>query len=69
RKQDLTRSLQNASNVRKQVTLLGSADLSAFISAKPTIPADRVITAKASVLAVDGIPADSEFAMMSLPSK
>nr|GEX38946.1 hypothetical protein [Tanacetum cinerariifolium] len=42
---------------------------SAFISAKPTIPADRVIAAEASVLAVDGILADSEFAMMSLPSK
>nr|GEV87524.1 xylulose kinase-1 [Tanacetum cinerariifolium] len=35
----------------------------AFISAEPTIPADRVIAA------IDGIPADSEFAMMSLPSK
>nr|GEY97564.1 hypothetical protein [Tanacetum cinerariifolium] len=42
---------------------------SAFIFAEPTIPADRVIAAKTSVLAVDGIPADSEFAMMSLPSK
>nr|GFD42154.1 hypothetical protein [Tanacetum cinerariifolium] len=42
---------------------------SAFISAKPTIPTDRLIVAEASVLAVDGIPADSEFAMMSLPSK
>nr|GEX32980.1 ribonuclease H-like domain-containing protein [Tanacetum cinerariifolium] len=41
----------------------------AFISAKLTIPADRVIVAKASVLAGDGIPADLEFAMMSLPSK
>nr|GFA77710.1 hypothetical protein [Tanacetum cinerariifolium] len=42
---------------------------SAFISAEPTIPTDRVIAAEASVLPVDGIPADSEFAMMSLPSK
>nr|GFC84447.1 hypothetical protein [Tanacetum cinerariifolium] len=42
---------------------------SAFISAEPTIPADRVIVAEASVLAVDGIPVDSEFALMSLPSK
>nr|GEZ55719.1 hypothetical protein [Tanacetum cinerariifolium] len=42
---------------------------SAFISAEPTILADRVIAAEASVLPVDGIPADSEFAMMSLPSK
>nr|GFB62256.1 hypothetical protein [Tanacetum cinerariifolium] len=41
----------------------------AFISAEPTIPADRVIAAEASVLAGDGIPADLEFAMMSLPSK
>nr|GFD34463.1 hypothetical protein [Tanacetum cinerariifolium] len=41
----------------------------AFISAEPTIPADQVIAAEASVLAVDGIPADSESAMMSLPSK
>nr|GEY43770.1 putative ribonuclease H-like domain-containing protein [Tanacetum cinerariifolium] len=42
---------------------------SAFISTELTILADRVIAAKASVLAVDGIPADSEFAMTSLPSK
>nr|GFC66166.1 hypothetical protein [Tanacetum cinerariifolium] len=41
----------------------------AFISAEPIIPADRVIAAEASVLAADGIPADLEFAMMSLPSK
>nr|GFD44112.1 hypothetical protein [Tanacetum cinerariifolium] len=42
---------------------------SAFIFAEPTIPADQVIAAEALVLAADGIPADSEFAMMSLPSK
>nr|GEZ08006.1 hypothetical protein [Tanacetum cinerariifolium] len=42
---------------------------SAFISAEPTIPTNRVIAAEASVLAVDGIPADSEFAMISLLSK
>nr|GFD39308.1 hypothetical protein [Tanacetum cinerariifolium] len=30
---------------------------------EPTILADRVIAAEASVLAVDGIPADLEFAM------
>nr|GEY63616.1 ribonuclease H-like domain-containing protein [Tanacetum cinerariifolium] len=42
---------------------------SAFISAEPTIPADHVIAAEALVLAADGIPADSEIAMMSLPSK
>nr|GEX80537.1 reverse transcriptase domain-containing protein [Tanacetum cinerariifolium] len=42
---------------------------SAFIFAEPTIPTDRVIAAEASVLAVDGIPANSEFAMISLPSK
>nr|GEU99125.1 hypothetical protein [Tanacetum cinerariifolium] len=42
---------------------------SAFISVEPTIPADRVIAAEALVLAVDGIPAESEFAMITLPSK
>nr|GFB36189.1 hypothetical protein [Tanacetum cinerariifolium] len=42
---------------------------SAFISAEPTIFADRNIAVEASVLVVDSIPADSEFAMMSLPSK
>nr|GFD49526.1 hypothetical protein [Tanacetum cinerariifolium] len=38
---------------------------SAFIFAEPTISADQIIAVEASVLAVDGIPADSEFAMMS----
>nr|GFA08002.1 hypothetical protein [Tanacetum cinerariifolium] len=42
---------------------------SAFISTEPTILAYRVIAAEASVLVVDGIPVDLEFAMMSLPSK
>nr|GFB84635.1 hypothetical protein [Tanacetum cinerariifolium] len=42
---------------------------SAFIFAKPTIPADWVIDVEASVLAVDGIHADLEFDMMSLLSK
>nr|GFD00072.1 hypothetical protein [Tanacetum cinerariifolium] len=42
---------------------------SAFIFTEPTILADRVIVAEASVLVVDGIPADSKFAMMSLSSK
>nr|GFD22131.1 hypothetical protein [Tanacetum cinerariifolium] len=46
--------------------LADAVPASAFISAEPTIPADRVIAAEALVLAVDGIPADSEFAMMSL---
>nr|GEV58883.1 hypothetical protein [Tanacetum cinerariifolium] len=46
-----------------------SAPASAFISAEPTILADRVIAAEASILAADGIPTDSKFAMMSLPSK
>nr|GFD50879.1 hypothetical protein [Tanacetum cinerariifolium] len=41
--------------------------VSTFIFAEPAILTDRVIAAEASVLAVDGIPADSEFAMMSLP--
>nr|GFC18873.1 hypothetical protein [Tanacetum cinerariifolium] len=73
---------------KKQVTLLGSADLrtnstvhaddvvpadvvpaSVIIFVEHTIPANRVIATEASVLAIDGIPADSEFAMMSLPSK
>nr|GFC85554.1 hypothetical protein [Tanacetum cinerariifolium] len=42
---------------------------SAFISAEPTISADRIIADEALVLAINGIPADSKFAMMSLPSK
>nr|GFC84069.1 hypothetical protein [Tanacetum cinerariifolium] len=42
---------------------------SAFICAEPTIPADRVIAAEASILVVVGIPLDSEFALMNLPSK
>nr|GFC75629.1 hypothetical protein [Tanacetum cinerariifolium] len=33
---------------------------SAFISVEPAILADRVIAAEALVLAVDGIPADSD---------